>query len=568
MQEKLAAWIKEAIKSLSFPEKEIILDFPANLENGDYSSNIAMVLSKELKKSPLEIAKLIKEILAQDILKGRKPEGIEKIEVAPPGFINFYFSGDALGANAEKILGDKDKFGRKPSNNKKVMVEYTDPNPFKEFHIGHLMSNAIGESISRLLAFEGMEVKHACYQGDVGLHVAKTIWALIKKGAEPASVGDLGKAYAEGASAHEESEQVKKEINEINKKIYERTDEKINKLYDLGKKISLEHFEEIYKKLGTKFDFYFFESESGQFGKKIINQFMAEGIFVESEGAIVFRGEEYDPKLHTRVFVNKEGLPTYEAKELGLAKIKHDKYPYDLSVVVTGNEVNDYFRVLMKALELTFPELAKKTRHVSHGMLRLPTGKMSSRTGQVITGESLLDDVSGMVREKMASRDFNQASKEKISGQVAVAAVKYSILKQSAGKDIIFDFEKSISFEGDSGPYLQYSGVRVKSLIEKAENENIKIDATRPADFPKSDLERLLVRFPEVVSKASEYLEPHRIITYLLELTHTFSSFYGEERIVDPKDPSSPYKLALSQAFYNTLENGLWLLGIEIPEKM
>jgi len=433
-------------------------------------------------------------------------------------------------------------------------VEYTDPNPFKELHIGHLMSNAIGESIARIIGSQGANVIRANFQGDVGMHVAKAIFGLIKLKKENFSIEDLAKAYSFGATEFEENKQ---EITDINKKIYNRSDSQINDIYDKGKKISLDYFETIYKKLGTKFDEYFFESETGVVGKELVEKNIGK-VFEKSDGAVVFNGENFG--LHTRVFINSEGLPTYEAKDLGLIKTKFEKYPdLDLSISITGNEVNEYFKVMLKAVEKIKSEWAEKTKHISHGMLRLPEGKMSSRTGDVITAESLIEKVEEIISKKTGDKN----AIEKIS----VGAIKYSILKSSSGKDIIFDFDKSLSVEGNSGPYLQYTYARAKSVLEKAEQEGIK-SLIEKNNGELTEVEKLLYRFPEVVERAGQEYEPHYIATYLFELSQAFNSFYGNNKIADKTDENAPYKVALTEAVAQTIKNGLYLLGIEAPERL
>jgi len=531
---------------------------------GDYSTNVAMVYAKQLKISPKDLAeKIVTKISSRQGLAE-----IEKVEVVGTGFINFYLSRDFFTENVAEILKQKENFGKNDLlKGKKVMVEYTDPNPFKEFHIGHLMPNTIGESISRIIEASGAEVKRACYQGDVGLHVAKTVWAMKKENIKlnDISISVLGKMYAIGTKAYENEAEAKKEIEEINKKIYEKAPEVCEKYYLPGRKISLDYFETIYKRLGTKFDFYFFESETGVLGKDIVEKNVGE-VFEKSDGAIVFRGENFHPSLHTRVFMNKEGLPTYEAKELGLAKIKYSRYPYTNSIVITGNEVNDYFKVLLEAMEQIFPDLAEKTKHISHGMLRLPAGKMSSRMGDVITAESLLNDISEKVIEKVKETNRGDMSDEFIN-QVAVSALKYSILKQTIGGDIIFDFDKSISFEGDSGPYLQYSYARARSILEKAKAEGI---VPSFIDIPEEifEIEKLIYRFPEIVLHSAEEYEPHHIANYLIELARAFNTFYGNIKIIDKDDITSAYKITLTEAFSIVIKNGLNLLGIQAPERM
>jgi arginyl-tRNA synthetase len=551
--------IKEVVQALGLPEVKFTLEHPTELAHGDYATNVSLAIGKQAGRNPKELAEQIASKLTES-----KHQYIEKIEVAGPGFINFYLSSHFFAEGIKEILDKKDKFGWGTHvAGLKTMVEYTDPNPFKEFHIGHLMANTIGEAISRVIDANGAEVKRACYQGDTGIHIAMSVWALLKNSKKPADVKDLAAAYVEGSRAFKEDETAKMEITELNKKIFDRSDDVVNKVYDLGRQLSLDYFSTIYDKLGTKFDFNFFESESGQFGAQVVRKNIGK-VFEESEGAVIFPGEKYG--LHTRVFINSQGLPTYEAKELGLAQKKFEAYPYDYSVVITGNEVNDYFKVLLKAMELIYPELAKKTRHVSHGMLRLPSGKMSSRTGEVITAESLLDKVDGLVKEKIAERELTEEEKRDIATQVAVGAIKYSILKQATGRDIIFDFDKSLSFEGDSGPYLQYAHTRTQSILSKATEVGVEPRVGETVEI--NEVARLVYRLPEVVERAGAELAPQYIVTYLTEIAGAFSSWYAKEKIIDKDNDNSAERVALTLAVGQVLRNGLHLLGISAPEKM
>ena len=578
MQEKLQNLIREALKKLDIEIKDIILEHPADLKMGDYSSNVAMTVAKKNKTNPKELAEEIVKVLQQV-----EDNSLERIE-AKNGFINFYLSKEFFVDSIKEILENKNFGHNNLFKDKKIMVEYTDPNPFKPFHIGHLMSNAIGESISRIIEFSGAKTIRANYQGDVGPHVAKAIYEMLKNkdGTNSAMMEDMplnekanyiGQSYTRGNDAYETDEEAKRKIDEINKKIYDRSDEKINEIYDWGRRITLEAFEDIYKMLGTNFNYYFFESIVAPIGEKIVS---SADIFEKSDGAIVFHAEKYDPKLHTRVFITSQGLPTYETKELGLTKIKFEKENPDMSVVITANEQEDYMKVVSKALEIMNPEIASKMKHITHGMMRLSSGKMSSRKGNVITGESLLREVCEEILEKIAERDFSKEEKRQVSIDVGVAALKYSILKQNIGGNIIYDQEKSISFEGDSGPYLQYSYARANSILEKAKVENMHPLPTLPltkgegegGGMSTSEVERLLYRFPEVVKRAVEEFGPHHIANYLIDLARAYNTYYSNTKIIDKNDSSSPYKIALTLAFSIVLKNGLYLLGIKTPDKM
>ena len=588
MQGKITRIIKDALKNLAVAECDFAVEHPDDIKNGDYFSNVALVCGKIAKINPKELAEKIKLELEKNL-----PQKIEKIEIAGAGFINFYLTRDFFRESVEEILNQGENAGKnKILAGQKIMIEYTQPNPFKPFHIGHLMSNAIGESISRLLQFSGAEVSRANYQGDIGLHVAKAIYGLLRnlKLAEKTSnhneeAQNIGKAYVFGAQAYEDNEGVKKEIDEINKKVYARSDEKINELYDWGFKVTMEAFEDLYKILGTKFDYYFLESAMAIIGEEIVRANVGE-IFEKSDGAIVFQAEKHDPKLHTRVFITSQGLPTYETKELGLTYEKFRTDPdMTLSLTITANEQAEYMKVVAKALSLIHPEYEKKMKHITHGMMRLahrprPSGygqgataegfaslKMSSRKGNVITGESLLRDVCQTVEERMKDRKFSEEEKKKVASDLGVSAIKYNILKQASGNDIVYNFDQAISLEGDSGPYLCYSYARANSVLEKAKKENILPD---PHAVPGEifEVEKLLYRFPEIVLHSAQEYQPHHIANYLIELARAFNSFYGSNIIADKNDRHSPYKVALTFAFSFVMQTGLHLLGIQAPKKM
>ena len=564
IQDKLKKIIKDALESESlFVEvEEISLEHPSDLNFGDYSSNVALTQAKRLKINPRELAhKIVNAITKQRIKE------LKKVEVAGHGFVNFFLSKEFFAESISKTIKEDGSFGANKSlEGQKVMIEYTDPNPFKEFHIGHLMSNTIGESLSRIIKFHGAEVKRTCYQGDVGLHVAKAIYSAMKND-EPKNAEEWGSAYAKGSVAYEDDTIAKKEIDELNKKIYDQSDEKINALYGSGRTVSLKAFEEIYKKLGTHFDYYFFESEMVKPGLETVKKFLEKGVFEKSDGAVVFKGEKYNPSLHTRVYITSQGLPTYEAKELGLHIVKVETYPADISIVITANEQDGVFAVGLEALRQIEPRLAEKVKHISHGLLKLPSGKMSSRKGNVLTAEELIVDVEKLVLEKIKERNYDEALKKEIIEKVSIGAIKYSILKHTIGSDIIYDFDKSISFEGESGPYLQYSFARAKSVLEKAEKEGINPFAKK-AISETLELEKLLYRFPEIVARSGKEHSPHYIASYLVEIAGSFNSFYAKHKIVDKEDENSSYKVVLTTAFATTMRNGLNLLGIQVPERM
>lgn len=592
IQEKIRIILAEVTQEK--PES-IKLEHPEISEHGDYSSNVALVLGKKQGKNPREVAEGI-------VAKIKLPKEIEKVEIAGPGFINFFLSKEYFLEVLSSILKEKEKYGS-GKNKKKVIVEFTDPNPFKQFHIGHLYDNAVGESLSRIFSATGATVKRANYQGDVGLHVAKAIYGMQKfSGQMPkdeASLSDrvrfLGECYAFGNSVYEpidkdlafgspannidswknkeENEDVKR-INEINAAVYKKNNKEINFLYSKGRKWSLDYFETIYKRLGTKFDYYYFESEVGKMGLDLVKNGLEKGIFERSQGAVIFPGEKYG--LHSRVFINSLGLPTYETKELGLAPTKYKAFKYDLSIIVTGNEIIGYFNVLLCALSKLYPELADKTKHISHGMVRLPEGKMSSRTGNVIRGEDLLDEVKSRVLKIMnvGENEVPEKERDAIAEMIAIGAIKYSFLRVSVGKDISFDFEKSLSIEGESGPYLQYTYARCHSILRKSGKLNLTKLSYPQLNLVKLSTEemnvlRMLYKFPEVVREAAERFSPNLVATFAFETAQAYNLFYNTHSVLQAETTEAKdFRLFLTAGVAQIIQNSLSLLGIKTPERM
>ena len=489
-----------------------------SVAHGDYYTNAALVT----KTDPKALAEKL------------KVEGVEQIEVAGK-FINFYLSREALIPAEQKIP--------QQYAGKTIMVEYTSPNLFKPLHIGNLIGNILGESIARLLEKSGADVKRVNYPSDIGLTVAKGVWGLTQTKGDPSDIVALGEAYKTGNAAYEDGS-AKVQIDEINTALYENSNPKWSELRTEGVATSRKHLSELCKTLGTTFDKEFFESESGLLGAGIVRESIGT-VFEESEGAVVYRG------AHTRVFLNSRGLPTYEAKEVGLFDLKSKAYPdFDTSLTVTGGEQKDFFAVVFDAIKKIFPDrtAGKNLQHISNGFLKLTNGKMSSRLGNVITGESLLADLTVAARGRE---------------DVAVGAIKYTVLKSGSGKDIIFDPERSLSLEGDSGPYLQYALVRARALLRKASGATVTQFIT-----PQSKtLERILIHYPEVVERAARELEPHHLTTFLTELAAEFNSWYAAERVI-VDGTIAGYTLSLVKVVERTLSQGLNLLGIPTPEEM
>ncbi len=550
MQEIVKA-IQQVCRELFNVEVEPVLSRPDE-QFGDFATNVALQLSKQLGKNPREIAQAIADNL--------KESSFTKVEVAGPGFINITLTDGALAWFAQQ----------KPAQTlagKTVVAEYSDPNPFKVLHAGHIYTTVVGDAIARLLEVAGGKVHRVNYGGDVGLHVGKTMWSIIQElgGETPEKLEQIVKAersewlashYINGTNAYDEDESAKQAITAINKRVYQLFadndhDSPFSQIYWTCRQWSYEAFDAFYARLGTKLEKYYPESETVELGMQAVKDNMGK-VFEESEGAIVFKGEPYG--LHTRVFVNREGLPTYEAKEIGLILRKDQDYHFDKSVVVTGNEQQQYMAVVLKAIEQFLPELVKATTYVPHGMVKLGGGvKMSSRKGNIVKATDVLD----ITAEAVVSNE------RKPEDTTILGAIKYAFLKVRIGGDIIYDPAESVALEGNSGPYLQYAHARARSILSKKSFTSAAFEQLEPGE---RTLLRKISEFTEVIDRAVEELMPHHITTYLYELAQVFNRFYEHNRVVD--DPREQVRLQLVQAYADTLKSGLELLNIPAPDRL
>jgi arginyl-tRNA synthetase len=559
MDEVLKIAITETLATIGLPEADFAVEHPADMAHGDYACNVAMVVAKAAGKAPRAVAEELVAALAGQI------EYVDRIEIAGPGFLNFYLTRDFFSAELERVVQASSEWGsNKTEVGEVILVEYTSPNLFKPLHIGNLVGNIVGESLTRLFEFGGAEVKRLNYPSDIGPVVAKAIWGLKKNNGDPRDILALGEAYRVGNEAYENDEVLKSEIDAINQALYAGTDSELMAMRAAGIKTSRERLADICARLGTKFDAEIFESEVGRVGAEIVKHHIGD-IFLESEGALVYPGEKVG--LHTRVFVNGKGLPTYEAKDLGNFTKKNELFPnWTKSLVVTGNEQTEYFKVLYAAIREVFAVPAeKKLEHIGTGFLTLTTGKMSSRKGNVLTGESLLEEMEEEAHAKAA--EARTSDVDSLAKEVAVAALKYQILRQGPDSNIVFDKEKALSFEGDSGPYLQYTHARINSVLKKAREAGLKGSVALAPEVTYA-VERVLYQFPEVVKEALLERAPHKVTGYLTELAAAFNTFYAHEKIADKEDTYAPYKIVIAEAVKTTLKNGLWILGITAPEEM
>ena len=517
---------------------------PDNID-ADYSTNAPLKLAKELHKSPMQIAEeLNKELNAN---------------VSAPGFLNFRLSDAHLNSAINDCFDNFEKYIKSSAfEGKTVICEFSDPNPFKVLHVGHLYTSIVGDSIGRLFEYAGAKVIRANFGGDVGLHVAKTMYILQQKDLKDLKIEDIAKCYVEGTAAYEDDPSAKAEVTKLNKEIYKNNSENLHdgKLADLywrGRELSYDYFNNFYGSIGVKFDKYYPESTVAGLGLETVKKELEKGVYEKSNGAVIFDGEKYG--LHTRVFINKEGVPTYEAKDVGLIFTKWQDYHFDKSIIITGSEQLEYMKVVLKSIEQYAPELVKKTSHLTHGLVKLPGNvKMSSRKGNFLKAVDVLDMVKDELKSEYSSTD------EKVS----LADTKNAFLKYKMGGNIIFDPKESVKMTGNSGPYLLYSAVRAKKILLNCKNNQDSKDSTY--DTYERNLIKKVLEYKDILNEAVTEMAPHKLANYLYELAQTFSRFYEHCPVVG--DTREPIRAKLVKVYLTTMAHGLDILGIQIPEEM
>lgn len=567
---KIETALSQAIK-FCFDRDETVEVTVAPAETGaDYATNIALKLAKALHQAPMQIAERLKEWFEQN-------DYDFAVAMAAPGFLNFTLSDDyfqqAVVAMTEDMGGI---ISRSEYSGRTVVTEFSDPNPFKVLHVGHLYTSIVGDSISSLLELAGARVVRTNFGGDVGLHVGKTLWAVKRRSYSPGdiTIEEIARCYVEGTAAYEEDETARQEITNLNKQIYriaalgemETTawggeEGELARLYWRGRELSYDYFKQFYAEIGVKFDKFYPESTVADKGLEEVRAHIGE-TYEESDGAIVYRGEKVG--LHTRVFINREGVPTYETKDVGLLFTKWADWKFDQSVVITGNEQSDYMKVVLASVKEYAPELVERTRHLTHGLVKLPGNvKMSSRKGNFLKAV----DVLALVREELGGEQADE--------KVVLAAIKYAFLKYKMGGDIIFDSKESVAMNGNSGVYLLYAVVRAKRILQKmaeqsepGEGSNKKViqDAKEDSSEAERALSKKIIQYQDVIAEAVNEMAPYKICNYLYELAQEFSRFYERVRVVGSDRAQELQKLV--EGYRLVMEHGLGVLGIEAPDAM
>lgn len=551
------------LKKAGLDAEELNIESPKDESLGDYALP-CFIFSK--KGSPVEFA--------QELARKLTPNKyITEIKVVGP-YINFFTNKSIL---AEELLKEislkKNKFGVKKQGKKKIMVEFSSPNTNKPLHLGHMRNCFLGESVSRVQEALGSKVIRSCLVNDRGVHICKSMLAYKKwgKGKTPESakrkgdhlVGDMYILYAK-----HEDDALKEEVQQM-LQVWESNHAETVKLWKRMNSWVLKGFEETYRKMGISFDKYYFESDIYKKGKDIVRKGLKDKKLYDKDGATYAPLEK--KKLPDKVVLRADGTSVYMTQDIYLAVKKFKDYKLDESLYVVGSEQNLHFRQLFAILDILGFRWAGHCHHLSYGMVYLPEGKMKSREGKVVDADDLLDEVKELARKEIGKREkkISKSELERRAGKIALAALKFFILRIDAQKDMTYNPEESISFEGETGPYVQYVAVRIKSILRKYGRSIPKNIDFSVYNEQEKKLIAKLSRYPNIVAEAGSGNKPSHICNYLIDLCQEFNTYYHRYQVLKEHNLAvKNARLLLISCIRQIIENALFLLGIELPEKM
>lgn len=580
--EDLKQIIFESIKKidLSIKKEEIKIEHPADINFGDYSTNIAMVLAKEEGKNPRELAETLR---SQVLDLGSQENMIEKVEVAGAGFINFYLKPEYLIKEAESINYDIE-FRKKLSEhgqNKTMVIDYSAPNIAKPFGIGHLRSTDIGQSIYNIYKILGWNCIGDNHIGDWGTQYGK-LTAAIKRAMnhdlrfkiyesefslDKLNIADLEKLYVAFHKEAEIDETLIDEGRDWFAKL-ENGDKEAREIWQKCIDISLLEFEKVYQMLGVKIDFIHGESFYSEMLPEITQEIITKGITKKSEGATIIEL----PNMPPAMLQKSNETTTYFTRDMATIKYRIENWNPDLIVYEVGVDQQLHFRQVFEASKLMGWTQDCKLVHVAHGLIRWPTGKFSTRKGDTIhlsdVIEKAMDEARKIAQKTSVNKELTATEKEEMIKAVAIGAVKFSDLATDPRKDVIFDWDKIMSLDGDSGPYLQYTYARCKSVLNKTAIKEQKNIEKIPENINEDEmaLVREFYKFEEKIIEAAERFSPAVIAEYILGMARKYNEFYAKNRILNEKE--EVFRVFLTRTTASVIETGLDLLGIETVEKM
>lgn len=570
--------VKTALEKLYLPTDALVINKPGNETFGDYATSVALQLAKQEKKNPMDIAQQIADTI--DV-----GDVIEKVEVMKPGFVNIWIGKQQL----MRHLADIDNsFGNSSVNkDKKVIVEYSSPNIAKPFTIGHLRSTIIGDAIAQLLEATGATVYRDNHLGDWGTQFGKLIYAIktwgnedeIKNAENPVKI--LVDLYIKFHTESDKHPELDKEGRKWFKKL-EEGDHEARRLWEQSIEWSWHEFDKLYKQLSIRTEK--FENNGRGYGESyfedkmqpVIDELKEKNIVKESKGAwLVFFPHDTLPPL---MIMKQDGATLYSTRDLATDKFRREKYGSTIIIInEVGAEQALYFKQLYETEKLLGWFEEGQRIHIKHGMYRFKDSKMSTRKGNTIWLEDVLKEAESKARE--LNKDEKTSVNENVAIKVGIGALKWNDLKRSSHLDIIFDWDDILNMQGNSGPYIQYTYVRCKSVLNKSTNNHVipsDVPAGRQAveeslslNDDELSLLRTLVKYPETVHSAAANFAPNYICTYLYDLAQKYNLFYQKHAILKAdKEQEKQLRLRLTAGVAQVLKNGLGLLGIETVEKM
>lgn len=557
-------------------EEEVPLENPPDPGMGDLGFPMFM-FAKKFRKGPPVIAREVAEILSGDV------ELAEYGRVQSQGpYVNVFVSREkATESVLKNILLSPESYGKTNSlSGRKIMIEFSSPNTNKPLHLGHLRNDALGESVSRILKFLGAEVYKVCIINNRGVHICKSMLAYKKFGNNetPESLGVksdrfVGDFYVKFAKWASEDPGAEEEAQKMLRK-WEAGDPDTVALWKKMNNWAVSGMERTYKRTGVSFDKYYFESDTYLLGKDAIAKGLEEKIFYKDEEGTTWV-DLTEENLDKKVLLRKDGTSVYITQDIGTAIQRHNDWPFDQLVYVVGSEQIYHFKVLFLVLKKLGYSWADMLYHLSYGMVNLPEGRMKSREGTVVDADDLIDSLRDMAVEEIKVKNREEAVGDinDVAEKIALGALHYFLLQVTPSKDMLFNPKESLSFNGDTGPYLQYMGARITSVLKKAEASPSVQGAVSDYSLLNEEYEwellKLLAKFPDVVDEAGRNMDPSRIALYLYELSKGFSRFYHECPILDEKNPVlSKTRLDLAKAVLVVLKNAMKLVMIPFLESM
>ena len=537
-------------------------------EFGDFQTNFAMMSSKLIGKNPREIANTIIENF-------EKNDIIEKLEVAGPGFINIFLKNSFLNEEIKKLENEKYDFSFL-NTGKTVIIDYSSPNIAKRMHIGHLRSTIIGDSIKRILNFLGFKTLADNHIGDWGTQFGKLIVAyknwLDKKAYEEDPIGELERIYVLFSDKAKKDPALEDEAREELKKL-QLGNEDNQKLWKEFIDISLKEYNKVYERLDVNFDYYYGESFYNDMMPSVLEELKKKNIAREDQGALVVFFE--DDKLPPAIVQKKDGSFLYTTSDLATMKFRKNELKVDEAVYLTDDRQQNHFKQVFEIGKMLGEPYDYKKTHIVFGIMRFGDQIFSSRSGNTIRLVDLLDEAKKQVKKVIDEKNPNipEKEKEKIAETIGSGAIKYFDLSQNRTSDITFTWEKVLNFEGNTGPYLQYTYVRIMSIFRKLEEENINVENTDIVLDEMAGIERELaselLRFPQAVVKSYENFRPNIIADYLFDTAKLFNSFYNSSSILKEEDKQvMDARILLAKKTAFVLKEGLELLGIKTVNRM